>query len=107
MTGVALAAGLKRTTHLAMIVVAGDRVRIKSDVFRPLLTSAPTLKMLVDRFTAVQAMQFAQTAACNRLHEVGPRMARWLLMTDDRVAADCLKVTHDFLSMMQGPTGPP
>ena len=99
MTGVALAAGLTRTTHLAVMEVAGDGFRIKADIFRRVLTSSPTLKILAHRFAAV-AVQIAQTAACNRLHEVGPRMARWLLMTDDRVAADCLKVTHDFLSMM-------
>jgi len=104
MTGVALAAGLKRTTHLAVMEVAGDGLRIKADVFRRVLTSAPTLKMLANRFAAVQAMQIAQTAACNRLHEVGARMARWLLMTDE--AADCPNVTHDFLSMMLGTDRP-
>jgi CRP-like cAMP-binding protein len=106
MTGVALAAGLTRTTHLAVMEVAGDGFRIKADIFRRVLTSAPTLKILANRFAAIEAMQIAQTAACNRLHEVGPRMARWLLMTDDRVAADCLKVTHDFLSMMLGTDRP-
>lgn len=106
MTGVALAAGLRRTTHLAVMEVAGDGFRIKADAFREILTSAPTLKLLANRFAAVQAMLIAQTAACNRLHEVGARMARWLLMTDDRVAADYLKVTHDFLSMMLGTDRP-
>ena len=83
MTGVALAVGLSRTTHLAVMEVAGDGFRIKADVFRRILTSAPTLKLLANRFAAVQAMLIAQTAACNRLHEVGARMARLLLMTDD------------------------
>jgi len=105
MTGVALAAGLTRTTHLAVMEVAGDGLRIKADIFRRVLTSSPTLKILANRLAAV-AVQIAQTAACNRLHEVGPRMARWLLMTDDRVAAECLKVTHDFLSMMLGTDRP-
>lgn len=103
---VALAAGLNRTTHLAVMEVAGDGVRIKSDLFGELLTSTPILKMLANKFASVQAMQFAQTAACNRLHAVLPRMARWLLMTDDRVSADSLKVTHDFLSMMLGTDRP-
>lgn len=106
MTGAALAAGLKRTTHLAVMEVAGDGVRIKADVLSRLLPSTPNLRLLANRFAAVQAMQIAQTAACNRLHEVGPRMARWLLMTDDRVTADCLKLTHDFLSMMLGTDRP-
>jgi len=97
---------LARTTHVAVMEVAGDGFRIKADLFRRVLTSAPTLKMLANRFAAVQAMQIAQTAACNRLYEVGARMARWLLMPDDRVAPDCLNVTHDFLSMMLGTDRP-
>lgn len=52
MTGVTLAAGLKRTTHLAVMEVAGDGFRTKADVFRRVLTSAPTLKMLANRFAA-------------------------------------------------------
>jgi CRP-like cAMP-binding protein len=106
MTGTAVAAGLKRTIHLAVVEVAGDGWRIKADVFREVLRSTPILAALANRFAAVQGMQFAQTAACNRLHDVAPRMARWLLMTDDRVKADTLEVTHDFLSMMLGTDRP-
>jgi CRP-like cAMP-binding protein len=106
LTGVALLAGLTRTTHLAVIQVAGDGFRIKANVLRQLLTSTPQLLTKANRFAAVQGMQFAQTAACNRLHDVTPRMARWLLMTDDRVNAFTLKVTHDFLSMMLGTDRP-
>jgi CRP-like cAMP-binding protein len=106
LTGVAMLAGLTRTTHLAVIEVAGDGFRIKAEILRQLLASTPQLLTMANRFAAVQGMQFAQTAACNRLHDVGPRMARWLLMTDDRVNADTLNVTHDFLSMMLGTDRP-
>jgi CRP-like cAMP-binding protein len=88
------------------VEVAGDGWRIKAEIFREVLRSTPILAALANRFAAVQGMQFAQTAACNRLHDVAPRMARWLLMTDDRVKADTLEVTHDFLSMMLGTDRP-
>ena len=48
------------------------------------------------------AFQVSQIAACNRLHEIDQRLARWLLMTQDRVRTEVLPLTHDFLSQMLG-----
>ena len=47
-------------------------------------------------------MQIAQTAACNRLHDIEQRLSRWLLMTQDRVDAGVLPITHDFIATMMG-----
>jgi len=47
-------------------------------------------------------MQISQTAACNRLHEIERRLARWLLMAQDRVDAGYVAITHDFLATMLG-----
>ena len=102
MTGVSLIAGIKRTTHWGVAEVAGDGFKISANNLERALKSAPQLQKMANRFSAVQAMQLAQTAACNRLHDVGQRLARWLLMTDDRVRQQTLSVTHDFLSMMLG-----
>lgn len=44
----------------------------------------PNLRLKMGRYALLQSMQAAQTAACNRLHELGQRLARWLLMTHDR-----------------------
>lgn len=106
MTGAALVAGVKRTTHTAVTEIAGDAYRIPGSVLEKALKSAPELLKMANRFAAIQAMQIAQTAACNRLHGVSQRMARWLLMTDDRVSEKTLCVTHDFLSMMLGTDRP-
>ena len=106
MTGVGLAAGLKRTTHMAVTEVAGDAFRIGAEALEKAFKSAPELLRCANRFGAIQGMQVAQTAACNRLHDVSQRMARWLLMTDDRVKERTLAVTHDFLSMMLGTDRP-
>jgi CRP-like cAMP-binding protein len=102
MTGDTLAGGIRHTTHWAVTEVAGDGFRISADVIERALESARTLEKMVSRFTAIQSLQTAQTAACNRLHDTYERMARWLLMTDDRVREKTLFVTHDFLSMMLG-----
>jgi CRP-like cAMP-binding protein len=51
-------------------------------------------------------MQFAQTAACNRLHNIEQRLARWLLITQDRVDSATLAITHDFLATMLGTDRP-
>jgi len=60
------------------------------------------LERLLSRFTYLQALQAQQIAACNRLHEVDERLARWLLMTQDRVQMEILPLTHDLLANMLG-----
>jgi CRP-like cAMP-binding protein len=61
---------------------------------------------MLSRYAVVQGMQVAQTAACNRLHDVEQRLARWLLMVQDRVNSESLPITHDFLATMLGTDRP-
>src|SRR6202022_1226997 len=61
---------------------------------------------MLNRYAIVQGMQVAQTAACNRLHDTKQRLARWLLMTQDRVDSESLPITHDFLATMLGTDRP-
>jgi CRP-like cAMP-binding protein len=70
------------------------------------LQSAPGLERILTRYAVVQGMQFAQTAACNRLHNIEQRLARWLLITQDRVDSPKLAITHDFLATMLGTDRP-
>ncbi len=58
------------------------------------------------RYAAVQGMHVAQLAACNRLHTVEQRLARWLLMTQDCVDCGLVPITHDFLATMLGTDRP-
>jgi CRP-like cAMP-binding protein len=58
--------------------------------------------MTLSRYAAIRGMQVAQTAACNRLHDIEQRLARWLLMTQDRVDSASLRITHDFVATMLG-----
>ena len=57
---------------------------------------------MLGRYAAIRSMQVAQTAACNRLHDIEQRLARWLLMTQDRLDSGSLPITHDFLATMLG-----
>ena len=61
---------------------------------------------MLSRYAVVQGMQVAQTAACNRLHDVKQRLARWLLMAQDRVDSGSLPITHDYLATMLGTDRP-
>ena len=66
------------------------------------IPTVPQLQLTLSRYTVLLGMQVAQTAACNRLHTVEQRLARWLLVTQDRVDAGMLPLTHDFLATMLG-----
>jgi CRP-like cAMP-binding protein len=66
------------------------------------LRSAPQLQMILSRHSGLQGMQVAQTGACNRLHDIQQRLARWLLMTQDGVNLGVLPITHDFIATMMG-----
>jgi CRP-like cAMP-binding protein len=60
------------------------------------------LERQVQRFSQLMAMQVTQVATCNRLHDVVQRLARWLLMSQDRIGSPKLPLTHDLLAQMLG-----
>src|SRR5580704_2046198 len=100
--GAGLAVGLSRSPVREIIQIAGDGFRMKGNALERILRSAPQLQLILNRHTGPQGMQVAQTAACNRLHDIGQRLARWLLMTQDRVDSAELAITHDFIATMMG-----
>jgi CRP-like cAMP-binding protein len=106
MVGLALTVGLQRGTFRAIMQMTGTGVRIRSDIFLDVLTSAPSLRFQLGRFGLMHGMQVAQLVACNRLHEIAQRLARWLLMCQDRIDSQLLPLTHEFLAQMLG-TGRP
>jgi CRP-like cAMP-binding protein len=105
-TGIPAAVGLSRTTLQAVVQITGDGFRVEVGALQKTLESAPHLRLMLNRFAVVQGMQVAQTAACNRLHHVKQRLARWLLMTQDRMESGSLPITHDFLATMLGTDRP-
>jgi CRP-like cAMP-binding protein len=97
---------LDRSPHSAVLFEGGEGLRIQLDVLRPLLPALPFFQFVVGQQTARQALQTEQLAACNRLHSVEHRLARWLLMLQNRTNQDVLRVTHDFLAAMLGTDRP-
>jgi CRP-like cAMP-binding protein len=104
--GMPLAVGLHRGPYRSIMQIPGTGVRIKSELLEERLQEMPELRLVMNRFVLVQGLQIAQIAACNRLHEIDQRLARWLLMCQDRVDSELLPVTHEFLAQMLG-TGRP
>jgi CRP-like cAMP-binding protein len=100
--GAGLAAGLSRSPVREIIQIAGDASRMMGSAMERILRSAPQLQAMLNRHSGLQAMQVAQTAACNRLHDIQQRLSRWLLMTQDRVDSGMLPITHDFIATMMG-----
>jgi CRP-like cAMP-binding protein len=105
-TGTPAAVGLSRSPLQAIVQITGDGFRIEVAALQDVLASTPHLQLMLSRYAVVQGMQVAQTAACNRLHGIKQRLARWLLMTQDRVDSESLSITHDFLATMLGTDRP-
>jgi CRP-like cAMP-binding protein len=101
-TGISVAVGLSRSPLRAVVQITGDGFRVEVGALRKTLEATPHLQLILSRCAVVQGMQVAQTAACNRLHDIKQRLARWLLMTQDRVGSKSLPITHDFLATMLG-----
>src|SRR5215467_3550426 len=83
--GSPLAVGLHRGPYRSIMEIQGRGVRIAADLIDERLQDMPVLRLLLNRYVLVQGLQIAQIAACNRLHEIEQRLARWLLMCQDRV----------------------
>jgi CRP-like cAMP-binding protein len=100
--GAGLAVGLSRGSVREIVQIAGDGFRMIGIALERILRSAPQLQTILSRHSGLQGMQVAQTAACNRLHDIQQRLSRWLLMTQDRVNLAVLPITHDFVATMMG-----
>src|ERR1700692_3298609 len=105
-TGTPAAVGLRRSPLRAVVQITGDGFRIEVGALQNTLESAPHFQFMLSRYAAIRGMQVAQTAACNRLHDIEQRLARWLLLTQDRVDSGSLPITHDFLATMLGTDRP-
>jgi CRP-like cAMP-binding protein len=105
-SGIQAAVGINKNQVRQIVQIAGDGFRVRMGGLKSVLQSAPELQRILTRYAVVQGMQFAQTAACNRLHNIEQRLARWLLITQDRVDSATLTITHDFLATMLGTDRP-
>src|SRR4051812_45883797 len=106
MVGLPVFLGTDQMTARAFCQVPGPALRIASDAFRRAFADSAALTLALQHYTQALFLFVAQSSACNRLHSMPQRCARWLLHTHDRVGADVgrdeFPLTHEFLSQMLG-----
>jgi len=102
MVGFPLALGVDVSPVRALVQGGGHALRMGAARFRVELRRSPPLQRELYRYVHTMMAQISQTAGCNRFHVVEPRLARWLLMTRDRVRSGEFRMTHEFLSHMLG-----
>jgi CRP-like cAMP-binding protein len=102
MVGSRLALGSTESSIRALVQGTGKAMRMKSTRFLWEFRRSPTLQRALFRFTDSLMTQVTQTAACNRFHVVEQRLARWLLMTRERLPSSEFHLTHEFLADMLG-----
>jgi len=88
--------------EVATVQAPGEVVSMDAGAFRAELREQGALASLVERYTLAFFSQVSQQVACNGLHSVEQRCARWLLLTHDRVGTDEFPMTHEFLAQMLG-----
>ena len=102
MAGMPFILGVGISGVRALVQGEGQALRMDSVSFRAEFDRNPALQQAMFRYTYALMAQVSQTAACNRFHDAGERLARWLLMTRDRIGADQFSLTHEFLAHMLG-----
>jgi len=102
MTGIPLLHGVDRSPCDVFIQVEGEGHSIPADALREAMRQSTTLTECLLRFAHVFGVQSAYTALANSQGKIEERLARWLLMAQDRVESDELLMTHEFLALMLG-----
>jgi len=100
--GLPLVAGFRTSPTRSIAQIDGTAFRVDGQALVAILPECPKLERSLQQFSQISAMQITQIAACNRLHEVHERLARWLLMCADRVDSNSLPLTQEFLAQMLG-----
>ena len=102
MVGASLLSGDDVSPHQAIVQIADGAWQMKASVFKREIRTNGELANVVMRYSQALFTQVAQTAACNRMHPIVKRLARWLLLMQNRMESDVLQLTHEFISTMLG-----
>jgi len=100
--GLSVFMGVNSSLNRAVVQGAGSAMKMKATAFRKASNHGGVLQQLLQRYSHSVLTQITQSAVCNRFHSVDARLARWLLMTHDRMGADEFQITQEFLSNMLG-----
>jgi CRP-like cAMP-binding protein len=106
LAGVPVFLGADASPNRALVQVAGEAMRMKSEVFRELAEQHGRLHDLLHLYTYALMTQMSLSVACNRFHSVEKRLARWLLMMHDRALVDEFQFTQELISRMIGTRRP-
>lgn len=105
-TGLAVLHGDDRSPYSTYMQVGGEGNQIDADIVRQAMDKSANLRTTLLRFSQTFLVQTTQTAICNARATIETRLARWLLMAQDRVHSDEIPLTHEFLSLMMGARRP-
>jgi CRP-like cAMP-binding protein len=100
--GLPLLVGFTSSPAQIIMQIEGSGFKISAGDLTKCLRQCPGLMISLSRFAQEMSVQSAQVAACNRLHEIDERLARWLLMSQDRLGGNVVPLTQDYLSHMLG-----
>jgi CRP-like cAMP-binding protein len=100
--GLPAALGTGRAAHRTFIQLPGHGFSVKAKILRQQSELSSELRRCLQLAIQGYLVQTAQTAACNRIHELEERLARWLLMCSDRIQSDHIPITREFLAIMLG-----
>ncbi|MDQ6825072.1 MAG: Crp/Fnr family transcriptional regulator [Candidatus Eremiobacteraeota bacterium] len=101
-SAVPLLMGSETSANESFCQVPGKAWKMPAETFRSLSTKSKVFREFLNRYLQAYVNMLGQLAACNRLHSVYERCARWLLMTGDRVGSNEFPLTHEFLAIMLG-----
>jgi CRP-like cAMP-binding protein len=102
MAGLSVFMGVKKSHNRALVQGTGTAMRMKSATLRKAVSNGGNLSKLLNLYAHSLLTQVSQSAACNRFHLINARLARWLLMTHDRVEGKEFRLTQEFISHMLG-----
>jgi CRP-like cAMP-binding protein len=100
--GIAAVLGTGQSPNRAFMQISGYGFRVPTRILTRLADELPPLRSCLLRSVQAHLVQTTQTAACNRVHELHERLARWLLMCNDRIKSDQIPITQEFLATMLG-----
>ena len=102
LVGVPVVLGTDRGVHSSFMQVGGRGLRIPREELWRAMEQSASLRRLLLNFAHVFMTHTAQSAACNARHKMDQRLARWLLLSHDRLEDDVVPLTHDYLALMLG-----
>jgi len=102
MAGIDIILGVNYSKQTATVQIPGQALKLSAHVLREEFERGGQLRYRLLRYTHALMSMISQSAACNRRHDIGGRLARWLLTAQDRVERDELPLTHEFMGNMLG-----